>query len=640
MAQSNNMYIFTGEEVVATELVPNLNDNFAKTIDNLNNQISTNTLKTVNSVAKDANGNVNVKSLIPTSIANSTNLNNITTSGEYLRTASTTVTNSPTTKAFFLTVLKNGTLIKQVLTEVDGTDPLTFTRTYTGSAWSPWVEGGKVKTVDSVTPDSNGNVSIYPKGRTSIGSWHSTTNYYSKLLDYTFVHSGSGKTNIDFSGVFLISLTSSATSLSSVGLLFIRFRGDTNTLNAARAEIIWLSTDFGERGNISDSIVVAYDWGTSTANKLYLSIWFKAFGSWMTMEAQQLIAEGGDFGKNVAIWTPYINSTYQASLPSNLTEVNVQRRLPGQYDTGIWQANEAVAVGTRRYLYGRGNAGILLECVKAGTTGTAQPTIASSDITDTTSSFEDLLFSLPHTTLSHNSMYRGKNLGTITSSNVGTFITEHGVNTGAFKDVWVGDYLTIQDGTYNAVWLVAGLDTEYNRGDAAFTSHHITLIPRGYLTVSYMNATNITTGGYVGSYMYTTKIPEIVTNLSSVLGDHLLTRRALLTNSVNTTAASGAGAGWTGSSNNWAWYDVRAVLPSEVQIYGSTVFSSSGYDAGDACNILPLYNFRNHVKDVRSWFWLKCVASGPYFCCANGSGVASAYLASYVYGVRPLIWLG
>lgn len=639
MAQSNNMYIFTGEEVVATELVPNLNDNFAKTVTNLNEQISTNTLKTVNSVAKDANGNVNVKSLIPTSIANNTNLNNITTSGEYLRTASTTVTNSPTTKAFFLTVLKNGTLIKQVLTEVDGTDPLTFTRTYTGSAWSPWVEGGKVKTVDSITPDSNGNVSIYPKGRTSMSSWSSTTSSYSKLLDYTFVHVGASATNIDFSGVFLVSLTTSGTSLSAVGLLFVRFRGNTSSLAAAKSEIIWLSTDFGER-DLNDCIRVAYDWGTSTANKLYLSIWFKAFGSWMTMEAQQLIAESGDFGKSVATWTPYINSTYQASLPSNLTEVNVQRRLPGQYDTGIWQASEAVTVGTRRYLYGRDNAGILLECVKAGTTGTAQPTIASSDITDITSTFENLLFSLPHTTLNHNCMYRGKNLGTITSSNVDTFITEHGVNTGAFKDVWVGDYLTIQDGTYNAVWLVAGLDTEYNRGDTAFTSHHITLIPRGNLTTSYMNETDVTTGGYVGSYMYTTKIPEIVTNLSSALGDHLLTRRALLTNNVNTTAASGAVAGWTGSSNNWAWYDVRAVLPSEVQIYGSTVFSSSGYDTGDACNILPLYNFRNHVKENRAWFWTRCVASGAHFCDAGGYGYARAYHASLVYGVRPLIWLG
>lgn len=48
-------------------------------------------------------------------------------------------------------------------------------------------------------------------------------------------------------------------------------------------------------------------------------------------------------------------------------------------DAGLWKPNETVSIGDIRYLRGRENAGIILECVEAGTTGTEQPVINSSD---------------------------------------------------------------------------------------------------------------------------------------------------------------------------------------------------------------------------------------------------------------------
>ena len=162
-----SMYVFTGDEVVATDLPAKLNENFAKT--------ETNMLKTVNNVAQDENHNINVTELIPKQITSNTNLNNVVTSGEYTFTkGSATITNSPTPNSFFLTVLRNNALVKQVVTEVVLDDPITYTRVLSGSSWSPWVEGGKVKTINSINPDDSGNVDLSSMDyavRSEIGIW-------------------------------------------------------------------------------------------------------------------------------------------------------------------------------------------------------------------------------------------------------------------------------------------------------------------------------------------------------------------------------------------------------------------------------------------------------------------------------------
>lgn len=160
------LHTFTGDEVIATELPNLLNENFTK--------VENNRLKTVNNVAQDDNNNINVTELIPKQITSDTNLNNVVTSGEYTFTkGSANITNSPTTNSFFLTVLRNDALVKQVVTEVVLDDPITYTRVLSGSSWSPWVEGGKVKTINSIKPDDSGNVDL-------------SSMIESALVDYSF----------------------------------------------------------------------------------------------------------------------------------------------------------------------------------------------------------------------------------------------------------------------------------------------------------------------------------------------------------------------------------------------------------------------------------------------------------------------
>ena len=243
--------------------------------------------------------------------------------------------------------------------------------------------------------------------------------------------------------------------------------------------------------------------------------------------------------------------------------------------------------------------------------------------------------------LSHNCIYRGKNWGTFTSlSEVEQFLSDHGVSTGLFNDLYLGDYFKVQDGTYNVEWEIAGFDTYYQKGDTAFTNHHIALIPKTNLLTSKMNDTNDTTGGYYNSYMHQSVIPTIDTNLATILGNHLLARRALLSNAMNKDLTSGAGAGWMGSTTGWDWYTVKSCLMSEVAVYGSKVFSSGFHDIGEDCERLPIFQFKGH-SHTRQWFWLRAVASGSAFADATTSGDPGGGNASYAGGgVRPLICVG
>ena len=170
---------------------------------------------------------------------------------------------------------------------------------------------------------------------------------------------------------------------------------------------------------------------------------------------------------------------------------------------------------------------------------------------------------------------------------------------------------------------------------------------------SRMNPTNTTEGGYKGSEMNTTVIGEVATagstaagatinqQLFAEFGSHLKTTREFITNSINAAGTNRLGS-TTGCSNSWEWLSMQAVLMSEVEVYGSCVFSSSGYDTGTANHQFELFTFsKNAINSRSAWHFLKDIASATNFCYCGGSGNADSCNASDARSsVRPRFVIG
>jgi hypothetical protein len=206
---------------------------------------------------------------------------------------------------------------------------------------------------------------------------------------------------------------------------------------------------------------------------------------------------------------------------------------------------------------------------------------------------------------------------------------------------YLGEEITINDGTYNAVWQVVGVDTELGKGDVPLTKHHITLIPKTQLTTSIIHSSNADCHGYANSNtMYAKTIPNIVSSLETVLGDHLLTRRVKLTNATSSGTSPHT---YMASANGY--YSVRANLMCQMQVYG-TVNSSYGnsYDTGDDTEQLPGFKTGKVASNTGSWWWLRDVygynGSYYYFSSVYTDGSLNYGRVDRSGGVRPLITVG
>ena len=239
----------------------------------------------------------------------------------------------------------------------------------------------------------------------------------------------------------------------------------------------------------------------------------------------------------------------------------------------------------------------------------------------------------------HNSIYRGKD---ITSKFQDSSLFANIAN-GTFEDLFIGDYFVATCNEVTTNWRLAGFDIYYNCGDTALTRHHAVVIPDNVLLTANMNASNISAGGYIGSRMYKETIPDLATKIGTMVDtSHLVKYRDLFVNSISTDVASSGYSGWKGVSNNFEWRDTTVRLCSEVDVYGATVFSSSGYDVGFANVQLPLFalNPALRVEANRTWWWLSSVSRSDTFCFVGDTGHSSSDWASDVIGVRPRFLIG
>lgn len=221
----------------------------------------------------------------------------------------------------------------------------------------------------------------------------------------------------------------------------------------------------------------------------------------------------------------------------------------------------------------------------------------------------------------HNAIYRGKNLG---SSVTAAQYAE--IAAGTFKDMYIGDYWTIGGVNYR----IAAFDYYLNCGDTNTTAHHVVLVPDTNLYSHVMNDTNITTGAYVGSKMYTEGLEQAKTTIKAAFSGHVLSHRIYLSNATSNGKASAC-----------AWVDSEVDLMCEHMVYGNGVFSpvSDGSTIPNNYRVeksqLPLFQHEpSRICNRASW-WLCDVISASYFAYVYTGGDAAYHSASLSLGVRP-----
>lgn len=227
----------------------------------------------------------------------------------------------------------------------------------------------------------------------------------------------------------------------------------------------------------------------------------------------------------------------------------------------------------------------------------------------------------------HNSIFRGKNLGSSVSPSQWSAIQN-----ASFDDIFVGDYWAI--GGVN--WRIAALDYFYNTGDTVLTKHHAVIVPDTQLYAANMNDTNTTEGAYVNSKMRTENLEQAKTTIKNTFGaSHVLSHRLYLSNATANGRASAGG-----------WYDADVEIMTEHMAYGNGVLSpvSDGSSIPNNYRVeksqLPLFAFRPDLISNKQWYWFRDVISSAAFALVDGYGVAYYHVASDVAGVRPYFLIG
>ena len=205
-----------------------------------------------------------------------------------------------------------------------------------------------------------------------------------------------------------------------------------------------------------------------------------------------------------------------------------------------------------------------------------------------------------------------------------------------------GDQKTINGHTYVIAGLnpMKGTSTPYR-----VTQNHVGLIVIPHTTHAW-NADGKTTevsgghgAGYMNSELHAYLKSDILPMCNTDLGAaNLIGHSKLLTNAVNANGYNRFGEA-TGCSSSWTWEaDCKICALSEVQVYGSVVWGASGYDTGEACRQLEVFQKYSHTEIFGGEYpWLRDVVSASAAALCGRDGIAANYSASTARYVAALI---
>ena len=176
----------------------------------------------------------------------------------------------------------------------------------------------------------------------------------------------------------------------------------------------------------------------------------------------------------------------------------------------------------------------------------------------------------------------------------------------------LGHHVIINDGQFSSDWRIVGFDLEHNRqasdGTTYDNGYGIYMIS-SYHTIGYTyGRTNSSIEDklltpYIDSYIHNNILNgSIANNLKTVLGDHLINRRVLLSSIVSPDNIAGTTA--------YTWTTAYSALANEYNILGHNS-TSTIYDTGESNYKLPIFNYTN-AEDVLYKSWLRSCRWNEY----------------------------
>lgn len=205
-----------------------------------------------------------------------------------------------------------------------------------------------------------------------------------------------------------------------------------------------------------------------------------------------------------------------------------------------------------------------------------------------------------------------------------------------------GDQKTINGHTY----VIAGLNPMKGTTTAyRVNANHVGLIVIPHVTQKWNESGNTYTGsdgrgaGYANSdlhyYLKNTLLPLVKGDLGAT---NLIAHSKIYSNAVNQNGYNKRGEA-SGCSSGWGLLTDQYISAlSEVQVYGGTVWSSSGYDTGEACRQLDVFQKYSYTEIFGDEYpWLRDVVSATHAAIADNLGYANSNTASYAYYVAALI---
>lgn len=235
-----------------------------------------------------------------------------------------------------------------------------------------------------------------------------------------------------------------------------------------------------------------------------------------------------------------------------------------------------------------------------------------------------------------------------------------------YEGIHVGDYINMgrpvtcpesYNNTIGSQYVtVVSCGGFYGNGNSNIIKYnHLIMVPgQGFGGTQHfgrhaINDSNTTSGGYIGSKMNTSIIGSVVSSVSTTSGgtinqqlynifkNHLKIYNSLLSNEMTSSYINRFGGKNNGASSSWNWLPVQARLMGEVEVYGTIVWSSSGYDIGNGYYQFDLFKYnREAINNRDTYYWLKDIASDYSFCDCYSDGSANCHGASNSdFGVRP-----